>query len=62
MFFKSVYAVLMSYKRPKGIFQDRHNKPDSAIPPFNERLFYKLFRKLQSVSIRPKSTDVVALA
>ena len=29
----------MSYKRPKGIFQDRYNKPDSVISPFNECLF-----------------------
>ena len=32
----------MSGKRPKGTFQDRYNKPDSAIPPFNEGLFYRV--------------------
>ena len=26
----------MSGKRPKGTFQDRYNKPDSAIPPVSE--------------------------
>ncbi len=26
----------MSGKRPKGTFQDRYNKPDSAIPPDSE--------------------------
>jgi hypothetical protein len=30
--------MLMSGKRPKGTFQDRYNKPDSAIPPINESL------------------------
>ena len=32
----------MSDKRPKGTFQDRYNKPDSAIPPVSETLFYRL--------------------
>ena len=26
----------MSYKRPKGIFQDRYNKPDSVISSDSE--------------------------
>ena len=26
----------MCGKRPKGTFQDRYNKPDSAIPPDSE--------------------------
>ena len=37
----------MSGKRPKGTFQDRYNKPDSAIPPLSERLFYMVFKDLQ---------------
>jgi hypothetical protein len=28
-------------------FQDRYNKPDSAIPPVLERLFYMVFKYLQ---------------
>ena len=37
----------MSDKRPKGTFQDRYNKPDSAIPPLSERIFYMVFKYLQ---------------
>jgi hypothetical protein len=37
----------MSGKRPKGIFQDRYNKPDSAIPPMSETLFYRVQSKYQ---------------
>ena len=37
----------MSDKKPKGIFQDRYNKPDSAIPPDCERLLYIVFKGFQ---------------
>jgi hypothetical protein len=37
----------MSDKRPKGTFQDRYNKPDSAIPPLSERIFYMVFKYMQ---------------
>jgi len=33
----------MSGKRPKGTFQDRYNKPDSAIPPDSEDDILKSF-------------------
>ena len=33
----------MSGKRPKGTFQDRYNKPDSAIPPDLELAILKSF-------------------
>ena len=37
----------MSDKRPKGTFQDRYNKPDSAIPPVCNRIFYMVIIQIQ---------------
>ena len=37
----------MSGKRPKGTFQDRYNKPDSAIPPVCNRIFYMVLIQIQ---------------
>ena len=33
----------MSSKRPKGTFQDRYNKPESAIPPDLDLAILKSF-------------------
>ena len=50
----------MSGKRPKGTFQDRYNKPDSAIPPVSERIFYMVLIQMQQSLVNEKNGSCVA--
>ena len=45
----------MSGKRPKGTFQDRYNKPDSAIPPVCNRIFYMVLIQIQQSLVNQKN-------